>query len=216
MFLRIVRFFTCKVLWEKKTPENLGILESLLMLQYIEWYENLSVTSTLFSYENQIIYNICNSIFELKNLSLRDFGPLKVEYRRKINEDPQKFGGLHIRHYLSEKRRDTFQNYIFEHLISSRDIQRKNLNHTSHFKRSSDHSTSHRGNASFGFNPIPRVKEFGQSELDFLLDLSPQERKLQLLEWRSGNNLETEFLAIGVSVVVCLDLPQKGGKWIIR
>lgn len=187
MFLRIVQFYTCKMVWEEGSKKP-GALELLLGMQFLEWYENLSVTSALFTKELQMIYTIWNSlIFENKTLEIDDsHSSLVLQFQEKINEHPKFFGHLTFRHYRSECRRDTFLSYIRNHLISQREIQRRNLNRTSHFKRSSDHSNSTRGNTFGRKIPPPRIKEFDSSELLEILELHPHERKIQLMGESSG------------------------------
>lgn len=182
MFLRVVHFFTCRMVWEPRSRKS-GPLELLLGLQFLEWFDNLSVSSNLLTKELHLVFTIWNSIFESKELYSDDghFLSEMSSLQQLINENQDSFGHLTFRHFQSEKRRDTFLNYIFNHLVSYREIQRKNLNHTSHFKRSSDHSNSTRGNTSFGRIPTPRVKDLEPSDLLEFLDLTPHERKLQLL-----------------------------------
>lgn len=182
MFLRIVYFFTGRLLWEEDYQGS-GALEILLGLQFIEWFENLSVSSNLLTKELHLVYTIWNSIFINKGLDSEDsqFHSKRLEVQRGISENPKVFGHLTFRNYRSECRRDTFLNYVRNHLVSYREIQRKSVNHTSHFKRSSEHSNSTRGNTSTERITSPRVKELEPFELLEFLELTPQERKLQLL-----------------------------------
>jgi len=179
MFLRVVHYYTCRLLWEM-CPEDIGPLELLLGFQFLEWYENLPVTSNLLTKELQMTFVIWNSLFDSKKASDRwNFHPLQMEFREKINENLSQYGHLSYMHYHAECSRESFLNYIHNHLISQREIQRRNQNHQSHFKRSSDHSNSTRGNTSSRIPP-PRVREFELWELNELLELSPQERKQYL------------------------------------
>jgi len=181
MFLRIVHFYTSTLVWEERI-QRVGPLELLLGLQFIEWFENLSVSSSLLTKELHLVYSIWNSIFESKDLSLRENQSFnRSELQKEISLNQESLGHLTFRHWRSECKRDTFLNYISSHLISTRELQRRNLNHQSHFKRSSDHSNSTRGNTSFGKIPIPRTKEFSSSELQWFLELTPHERKVQLM-----------------------------------
>lgn len=191
MFLRIVRFFTCKMVWEKGI-NSVGPLEILLGIQFLEWYENLSITSNLFTKELLLLSEIWNSIFDNQIREDRKifFQFQRFEYQGRINDDPSKYGHLSFRHYFSEKSRGTFHRYIDDHLVSRRKIQRNNQNHQSHFKRSSDHSTSQRRIVSGGNFLSPKLKEFERWELMEYLELSPQERKLQLLGESSRNSSE--------------------------
>lgn len=180
MFLRVVQFFTCQLVWEDRA--KVGSLEILLGMQFLEWYENLAVSSNLLSKELHMISTIWNFIFENGKLSSEElsFHPKRKQFRETINKSKSTFGHLTFQHYRSECRRDTFLNYIVNHLVSQREIQRRNQNHQSHFKRSSDHSNSTRGNTSFGRYPTPRVKDIDPQELLELLELSPKERKIIL------------------------------------
>jgi len=181
MFLRIVQFFTCRLVWEKENVDPNFTLELLLGLQYIEWFENLSVTSTLFNEENLLLHSIWSTLFNLNGNLKENFRKFNaLEFQKMINEKKDIYGHLTFIHYRSECKRDQFLNYIVEHLVSQRKLQLKNLNHTSHFKRSSDHSNSSRESSSVGFIPTAKVREFEIWELLELLKLSPHERKLQL------------------------------------
>lgn len=191
MFLRIVHYYSCKLVWDK-SAHKLSTLEMLLGIQFLEWYENLSVSSNLFTKELHFLSEIWNSIFEYKERDSEEefYTFRRYEFQYKINHSPEIYGHLSFRHYFSEKSRSNFHNYINDHLVSRRKIQRKNLNHQSHFKRSSDHSTSQRRITSRGNLPSPRLKEYENWELLEFLELSPQERKLQLLGESSRNSTE--------------------------
>jgi hypothetical protein len=182
MFLRVVQFYTGKMVWEKRTDRRNLALEILLGLQFLEWFENLSISSNLFTQELLLISNIWKLILEDQKLANGKFSTFnQKEIQIEISNKQEIYGHLTFRHYRSECKRDTFLNYIYNHLVSQRSIQRKNLNHTSHFKRSSDHSNSSRESSSSGFTPSPRIKEFDQLELHEFLKLSPHERKVQLM-----------------------------------
>lgn len=183
MFLRVVQFFTGRIIWERDF-QSIGALETLLGLQFLEWFENLPVSSNLLSKELHMIYTIWNSIFDERWHLLDSFSYHKKrkEIQKIVSRAPNEFGHLTLRHYQSECRRDTFLNYIRGHLVSQREIQRRNLNKQSHFKRSSDHSNSTRGNTSFGWIPKPRIRDVSPQELKEFLELTPKERKHKLLE----------------------------------
>jgi hypothetical protein len=180
--LRTVQFYTAMMVWEKRTDHKFLALEILLGTQFEEWFENLSISSNLFTQELNLISNIWKLILNDKILTNGESPTFnRIEIQEEINKSQEIYGHLTFRHYRSECKRDTFLNYISEHLISYRKIQRKNLNHTSHFKRSSDHSNSSRESSSAGFIPTPRIKEFDQIERYEFLKLSPHERKVQLM-----------------------------------
>jgi len=187
MYLRIVHFFTARIVWSKMA-RKIETLELLLGLQFLEWFENLSVTSSLLTPENQVCYQIWNFVLSTERES-GDFGfTLKREVQKEISQNPSLYGHLTFRHFQSEKRRKQFHNYILTNVLQRREVSRKSLPSPSHFKRSSDHSSTQRGTNGF-LQPIltPRVKEFAPEELKEFLGLSPHERKL-LLQGESSSN----------------------------
>lgn len=186
MFLRIVYFFTGRIVWARYA-HKLSTLEILLGLQFLEWFENMSITNNSLTKELHLCYQIWNFILSERNSSdIQSSIALKSEVRTSIFADPQTYGHLSVRAYRSECKRETFHNYVREHVISQREVQRRHLPGPSHFKRSSDHSTSQR-RSSTASNLSPRVKEFQTFELLELLELSPLERKFRL----QGESSET-------------------------
>lgn len=184
MFLRVVHFVTSQIIWEDRPLGNLGALEYLLGLQYLEWYEGLAVTSSLVNKENHFVYTLWKFLLSKEGLYLQSqeyFSTKFLELRKEINEHPESLGHLTFRNFRSELARNTFLSYIKNNIISRREIQRKHLYHPSHFKRSSDHSSSNSRSKSRGENPIPRTREFQTNEILELLDLSTHERKLHPL-----------------------------------
>lgn len=181
MFLRVVFFQTCKKLWEK-SGQPLEPLDLLLALQYCEWFENLSITSHLFNKETQLVYTFWISILNNEGMIEKTISPLQLErYKRLVHEAPKEFGHLSFRHFRAELTRDNFLNFIFNHVISKRRLNRKHLPPPSHFKRSSDHSSSSSRSSSRGRTLSPKVRFFSLEEQSRFLELTTQERKFQLL-----------------------------------
>jgi hypothetical protein len=183
MFLRVVHFVTSQIIWEDRPIGELAPLEYLLGLQYLEWYENLGVTSTLVNKENQKTYEFWNFLLSKRGISTREQESHSeiLVLREEINGSKQTYGHLTFRNYRSELQRNTFLEYIKNQVISRREIQRKHLYHPSHFKRSSDHSSSNSRTKSRGESPIPKVRNFEPMELQELLELSTHERKIHPL-----------------------------------
>jgi hypothetical protein len=190
MFLRIVSFLTCKVVWEKRS-QDLHPFDYLVGLQYLEWYENLSITSHLFNKESQMIYTIWNYLLTPEGSSARNSSqdPYIVKLRERINMNKETLGHLTFLHYRAELTRDTFLRYIRTTVIQKRSIQRESNPRPSHFKRSSDHSSSSSRSASRGENPSEKVRWFTQEEQLSILEFPTQERKNHSL--LSGNSRKT-------------------------
>jgi len=188
MFLRVVYFYSCKIIWEKEVG-TLDSLEILLGVQFLEWFENLSLSSNLFNKELLRLYNLWNSIFLEMEVNEGKLTPhFKLVLRRSFSNESQETPHLSIRHYFSEKGRMQFLNYIISTCLQRREIRRESGPRPSHFKRSSAHSTSS-NRSSLGWKPrSPKVREVFPSDRskqkEFLEDFSgipPQERKFQLL-----------------------------------
>lgn len=186
MFLRIVFFFTGRIIWARYA-HKLSTLEILLGLQFLEWFENLSIQHNSLTKELHLCFQIWNFILSKDSEDTQRSITLKAEARLAITSDNSTYGHLHFRAYRSECKRETFHKYIREFVISQREIQRKHLPGPSHFKRSSDHSSSQRRSSSFS-ELKPRVKDFSPFELLELLELSPLERKIQLQGESSENS----------------------------
>lgn len=186
MFLRVVHFYTGRIIWAR-FAHKLSTLEILLGLQFLEWYENLSISHSLLTKELHVCFQIWNFMLSTDVKDAQRSIALKSEVRFLIFSDPETYGHLTVRAYRSECKRESFHNYIRDHVISQRDIQRKGQPGPSHFKRSSDHSSSQR-RSSTSSQLSPRIKDFSPIELVELLELSPRERKLQLQGESSENS----------------------------
>jgi hypothetical protein len=180
MFLRVCQFYTARCIWEVGS----GILQDPLMyllgFQFLDWYENLPITSPYLNKENQLCYHIWKSIFE-KEYDLAHLVLItELEgLQDRINESQKEYRHLTFRHYRSECKRGTFLNYIQTNLVSRRKIRRDSQPRPSHFKRSSDHSSSSSRVSSASFT-TPKVKNFSSEEIQILMSLTPKERKLAL------------------------------------
>jgi hypothetical protein len=176
-----VYFYSCKRIWSRESTYNLEPLEILLGLQYMEWFENLSLTSTLANKENLLIYQLWNSLLTKENLDLKIQPLFLQKVRENISSEPKEYGHLTIRHFYSEIERQLLLNHIIDFTLQRRRIQRESGPRPSHFKRSSDHSSSTSRTSSRGREPTPKNKEFSISELQNYYGFSIQERKLLLL-----------------------------------
>lgn len=191
MFLRVVHFVTSQIIWEDRALGNLGPLEILLGLQYLEWYENLGISSSLVNKENQKTYEFWNYLLSKERLSTEEIN-FPIQEIRNLQEEiygnQSLYGHLTYRNFRSELARNTFIEYIKTSILQRREIQRKHLYHPSHFKRSSDHSSSNSRSKSRGESPIPKVRNFSFQELSELLNFSTHERKTHPL--LGGKGLE--------------------------
>lgn len=182
MFLRVVNFVTCEIIWEDLADKKLAPLEYLIGLQYLEWFEKLSLTSHLFNKETHLVYTFWDYLLSKDGMQENVPNPLLIiETREIINKEKSSFGHLTLLHYHAELTRDTFLEYITSHLIERRRIQKKSNPRPSHFKRSSDHSASSSRSISRGEQPSLRTRNFRTEELSELSELTIQERKIHPL-----------------------------------
>lgn len=174
VFLRVVYFTIANFLWEGEEAKRPGVLEHLLWLQYLEWFEALPVSSNLLTSQNLKVYDLIDLMLSREYYNLEGLKLLRAVGQQEVNQNQERLGSLTYRHWRSEIERETILNYIST-LVLNRTTQRSNV------PKSKSGMSSEYSNPPKKVLPnvlyTPRTRELSRQELVESLNLSPKERK---------------------------------------
>lgn len=175
MFLRLSHYSAAQLLWGKNT---IGPLTVLLAMQYIEWFENVPVTSTYLNRENETIYRIFDKLLSHPNSEGKmssELSEFLSELQKTVDSEKKTYGHLTYQYWASENSRKELWETIWDHVLKRRSLQGRVP--SGRDGKSSEHSSHAKMITVPPKYPPPRVKEFSQEELNGLIGLSTQDRK---------------------------------------
>jgi len=182
LYLRLSWLLAGKILW---TRNDLEAIDFLLLLGFQEWYSNLPITSNLNNSENYFVFRLFDEL--LNNSTIDEKGQwwwkgedTKLpELQKQVNANASTFGHLTYRHFTSEQARKDLWDTIIPRVLKYRTLQKGRVPSARAGKSSeySSHASTDTGPVRY---PSPRVKDYEVRELEELIALSPQERKMKI------------------------------------